>query len=43
MSRDKKTPKSAEKKTASDYQSSKSASAKVEIISTGKTVPKKGK
>ncbi|MFC6101123.1 hypothetical protein [Olivibacter domesticus] len=43
MSRDKKTPKSTEKKTASDYQSGKNASTKAEIISTGKPATKKGK
>jgi|GEM_PF-1329581 len=33
MSRDKKTPKSTEKKNQSDYQKSKSTSSKVEIVS----------
>jgi len=43
MSRDKKTPKSTEKKELSDYQTGKKTSSKVEIISTGKTTVKKGK
>jgi hypothetical protein len=42
MSRDKKTPKSTEKKSKSDYQSGKNTS-KTEIISTGKPAAKKGK
>jgi len=43
MTKDKKTPKSTQEKTLSDYQTSKKPAAKVDIISTGKTSTKKGK
>lgn len=43
MSRDKKTPKSANAKAPSNYQAEKNTSSKVEIISTKKTTTKKGK
>ncbi|MDM8173293.1 MULTISPECIES: hypothetical protein [Olivibacter] len=43
MSRDKKTPKSTEKKGSSDYQNSKKTSSKTEIITTGKSNLTKGK